>query len=379
MKIKRLQAANFRNICRLSLDASPYSNVIYGDNAQGKTNIIEAIWLFSGNKSFRGAHEKELIRFDCEAAELNITFEDSVREQTARLVLGGKDRKKAFLNGVPLEGQSALSGRAAACVVFSPMHLSLVREGPSMRRRFMDAALCQMNIRYREYVSQYEKVLSQRNALLKDALRFHELQDTLDVWDLQLSKLGTILTIYRQDYAQKLSSAAEEFYQGFVKKENLGAEKMNAVYRSTAFPTGEQIRAYTDEAIQAYYQAVKQSYSQDAKMGFTTVGVHRDDLMLFLDGHELKTYGSQGQQRSAVLALKLSEAKILKTITGENPIMLLDDVMSELDAARQDYILNHVQQFQMFLTCCEAANTSRLKEGTVFHIQNGGLSAEKSL
>lgn len=375
MRIKRLQAVNFRNLQQLVLEASPSSNVIYGDNAQGKTNIIEAIWLFSGNKSFRGAHEKEMIRFDCPSAELTLTFEDEVREQNARLVLGGKDRKKVFLNGVPQESQSALSGRVA-CVVFSPAHLSLVRDGPGVRRKFMDAAVCQINLRYREYLSQYEKVLAQRNALLKDVVRFPDLRDTLDVWDLQMAKLGTILTIYRQEYAQKISRSAAEFYRGFAKE---NAEPLSAFYRSTAFPQGEEITAYTDEAIGTYYQAVKQSYEQDLRLGFTTVGIHRDDLELMMDGRELRTYGSQGQQRSTVLALKLSEAQILKTVTGENPVMLLDDVMSELDAARQDYILNHVQQFQVFLTCCDAANTFRLREGTVFHIQNGGLTAEKTL
>ncbi len=373
MRIKELALTRYRNISELTLTASPKCNVIYGDNAQGKTNIIEAVWLFTGNKSFRGAHEREMIQFDAPSAELTLVFEDSVREQTARLLLGGKDKKKAFLNGVPLEGASGFAGEFS-CVVFSPAHLSLVRDGPGARRRLMDTALCQLNRRYREYLSQYEKVLAQRNALLKDAARFPDLRDTLDVWDTQMAKLGTILTIYRQDYARRLSEAAGEFYEGFSRKDE---EVLTALYRSTAFE--EPVEQYTDEAIGRYYQAVKASCEQDFRLGFTTVGVHRDDLVLCLNGREVKTYGSQGQQRSTVLALKLGEAHILKNVTGEYPVMLLDDVMSELDAARQDYILNHVQEFQVFLTCCDPANALRLKEGTVFHISGGKLLEQKEL
>jgi DNA replication and repair protein RecF len=346
-------------------------NIIYGDNAQGKTNIIEAIWLFSGCKSFRGAKDREMIAFLNDFADLTITFEDKERVQTARIKM--EDKKKCvLLNKVPLKSASELSGNFL-CVVFSPTHLSLVKDGPVLRRKFLDTAIAQIKPQYLTYLLQYEKVLSQKNALIKDVKKFSQLKETLDSWDIQLAKLGTIITIFRKDYVSKLDKTAQSIYSGFSNDK----EKIELSYQSTVFSDLSEIDNYSDKNIEQYLTALKQNYEQDIKYGFTTVGIHRDDLGICLNQKDCKTYGSQGQQRSTVLALKLSEAKILKSVTGENPIILLDDVMSELDTNRQDYILNHVKDSQVFVTCCDIANTLRLTDGKIFHIQDGVLTNEK--
>lgn len=344
-------------------------NVIYGDNAQGKTNLIEAIWLFTGNQSFRGSKTGELVRFGEEAARLRMEFSDRERSQTAELAIG--DRRKILLNRMELKTLGDLNGNFFA-VVFSPSHLSFIKDGPKNRRKFIDIAISQLKPQYKNYLNLYEKLVEQRNALLKNAYRYADLEQNIDVWDLQLAKAGTIISIYRNDYVKKLHAIAESVYEGLSAQR----ERFSIRYESTIFNQIEEVTVYDDAHVQAYYEKLKESYSSDLKQGFTTLGIHRDDLEVLIDGHSVRTYGSQGQQRSSVITLKLSEANLLRKVTGENPIMLLDDVMSELDVSRQDYILNHLKGMQVFITCCDVSNTLKLETGSIFQIQNGALSAQ---
>ena len=371
MLVEALKTEHFRNLADGSVSFSEQMNVIFGDNAQGKTNLIEAIWLFSGAKSFRGARDSELIAFGQEVASLSLSFRDKQRSQTAELRFGGREKKRVLLNRVPLEGVSKLAG-SFYTVVFSPAHLSIVAEGPANRRRFLDSAISQINPRYRDYLDQYERVLAQRSALLKDCWKFPSLRETIELWDDQLARLGTILTIYRGDYVAKLGRLAARIYAGLSR----GKEDFAISYRSTVFGPRHSVSVYDDEAIRAYGQALSDSLAEDIRTGMTTVGLHRDDLEVEIDGKSARVYGSQGQKRSSALALKLAEAELLAGITGETPVILLDDVMSELDAHRQDYILNHVKDNQVFLTCCDISNTLRLREGSIFRVEGGRISRQ---
>ncbi len=212
-------------------------------------------------------------------------------------------------------------------------------------------------------------MLLQKNTLLKDLYRHPSLRPTIELWDLQLAKIGTILTSFRMDYLKKLGVFAGRIYEGLSQ----GKEEVQYQYRSTVFP--EEIEGYTDASIEQYYQALCAAVEEDSKTGFTSVGVHRDDIEVLLDHLPVRQFGSQGQQRSCVLALKLAESRLLSYVTGETPIMLLDDVMSELDTRRQDYILNHIHDWQVFVTCGDPEPLRRMEGGVEFHMKQGVLEA----
>ena len=370
MELKQVSFQNFRNLEDISFSPCSQVNVIYGDNGQGKTNILEGIWLFTGNQSFRGAKSGELVRFGQKSARLSVDFEDSQRLQQAVIQLGAK--REATLNRVPLKKAGDLAGHFY-CVVFSPADLELAKGSPKARRRFVDLAISQLTPQYLKYLDTYEKALEQRNALLKDIPKAPYLRDTLDVWDLQLAKVGTILSIYRKDYLNKLGKIAGEMYDGI----SGSREQFETVYLSSAFEEIEQVNSYEDRHIRAYFEKLQSCLDQDIRFGFTSVGIHRDDLELKLNGMPVKTFGSQGQQKSSALTLKLSEAALLKRITGEHPVVLLDDVMSELDSKRQDYIFNRVKDQQVFITCCDPLSTVRMESGKIFHISQGRLVEER--
>ena len=367
MRVVSLTTENFRNLKNDTVTFSDKMNVLFGDNAQGKTNLIEAIWLFSGAKSFRGAKESEMKAFGADYTTLSLQFCDKVREQQIKISFGGRE-KKAWLNKVPLENRSKLSG-AFYTVVFSPSHLSIIAEGPKNRRRFLDDAISQINPQYGGYLRQYEKVLFQRNTLLKECCHRPELKETIEIWDTQLARLGSILSIYRFDYVKKLNLAAAKIYQGLSREK----ESFSLEYQSTVF-SGQPVTIYEDKVIQIYFDSLCSHLELDKKQGQTSVGIQRDDLEVLINGKSAKVYGSQGQKRSSALALKLAEAALLQNITKETPVILLDDVMSELDAHRQDYILNHVKKNQVFITCCDITNTLKLKEGKIFHVENGSVT-----
>lgn len=369
MKLEEISIKNYRNIREINFLPCPGINVIYGDNAQGKTNLMEAIWLFTGNSSFRGAKTNELPLFGSEQTNLEIRFSDRKREQKAEIMLG--NRKRSRLNGVELKTAGELNGNFYA-VVFSPSDLSFIHEGPKGRRRFLDVAIAEIKPQYKSYLLTYEKLVEQRNALLRGAAFYPNMEENIDVWDFQLAKVGTILSIYRGEYVRKLQVLAQKIYDGL----SFEKEYFDCCYSSTVFDDINRITSYEDIFVNQYYQCLKESYSADLKQGFTGVGIHRDDLELAIDKKLVRIYGSQGQRRSSIIALKLAEASLLKKATGESPVMLLDDVMSELDVSRQGYILNHLQDMQVFITCCDVSNTMKLKNGKILRIENGMIAGE---
>lgn len=210
---------------------------------------------------------------------------------------------------------------------------------------------------------------------MKNYRNYSNLRENIEIWDYQLAKIGTIITIYRNDYVNKLIPIVNKIYSGL----SSNRENFEIAYASTVFEDVKKITSYEDLFLEEYKSALSKSFEEDLKQGFTTVGIHRDDLILEIDKKDVRAFGSQGQQRSSVIALKMGEAKLLKLATNEEPIILLDDVMSELDESRQDYILNHVKNMQVFITCCDISNTLKLKKGRVFRIENGKVKEIKEV
>lgn len=344
----------------------PGVNVICGSNAQGKTNLLESLWLFTGGRSFRGSKDSELIAFGQPRARLRLDFFARNRDQRAEITVEN-GRRKAVLNGVDRGPASSLIGEFCA-VVFSPAHLSLVKNGPAERRKFLDAAICQQKPAYAGLLSRYAHTLTQRNALLKDVPRHSELLDTLDIWEEKLSRYGGAIAAQRISYAKALNQSASQVYAGISE----GREQLAVGYQSGFWQPGEP----EDPSALAsqLQQALLKSRRDDLFAGHTGCGPHRDDLQLLIDSRSARSFGSQGQQRSCVLALKLAEASLLRDLLGESPVVLLDDVMSELDQSRQVYLLNHIEGWQVFITCCDPAAVGRLEGGAVFQVRGGTVS-----
>ncbi len=337
----------------LSIEPSAEINVIYGENAQGKTNLLESVWMCSGMKSFRGAKDTELKSFDRESAKVRAGYSDSKRENTIEIRIA--ERRTAYLNGIALPSAAGLIGKFRA-VVFSPAFLSIVQSGPAERRRFIDAAICQLKPAYAQKLADYSRLLKQRNSLLKDLQMETALLDMLDVIDLQMSALAADITTQRFDYLSMLTPHAAEIYNGL----SGGRETLRFRYvQKCGEPGGD------------YEDIFKANRKTDAMLKTTTAGPHRDDIEICVNDRSARLYGSQGQQRSCALTMKLAESSVIKAQTGEEPVTLLDDVMSELDAGRQDYILNHIKNRQVFITCCDPNAVLRLTEGKRFFIQNG--------
>ena len=364
MKINSVKLNNFRNISSMELHATDGVNVIYGENAQGKTNILEAIWLFTGCKSFRGSKDTEFIKFNEDFAKINLDFSDNVRNKKSEIIIGNK-KKNVSLNGVSLRSSSELIGSFYA-VIFSPSHLSLIKDGPSGRRRFLDTALCQLKPSYTEHLAGYRRALLQRNALLKDLHLSPQLYDILDSLDDQLSRYSSAVISERLKYIEILSQYSKQIYAGISE---------NKEYFSVTYSRNDitDINISVSDLYNLELERIKNARKEDVLYKTTTIGPHRDDIDILINNVSARSFGSQGQQRSCALALKLGESEIIKKITGETPVALLDDVMSELDEKRQDYVLNHINDRQVFLTCCDPSQVLRLCGGKSFLINGGEI------
>ena len=368
MIFRKIYLKNFRNIEEMELLPGEKVNIICGENAQGKTNLMEALWLFTGAKSFRQTKDSEFIRFGEEKANLKAEFFSENREQNAEISFSpSKSLKK---NGIDIKSSAEYAGTIGG-VVFSPSHMNLFRDGPKERRRLIDTSLCQLYPKYLSVLADYKKVLDQRNTVLKDARYHSSLIDMMDIYDEQLARLGGTIIRTRVSYCESLNKKAAEIYKGMS-----GArEEFFAEYITTVLSEDEHADSSmsTADFAQKFYDALQNSRNYDFEHGSTSVGPHRDDLEVTLDKMPVRSFGSQGQQRSCILSLKLGEAKMLGEAMGEPPLILLDDVMSELDSLRRDYILNSIGESQIFLTCCDKELFSGLEDGKVFIMQKGSL------
>lgn len=350
MKVKNLKVQNFRNISDISLEFDGEINVICGENAQGKTNIIEALWLFSGAKSFRNTKDTEFIKFGEEKSKIYTEFEMLGVENTAQIVFD--DKKTAFLNDKKLPNTSSLASKYNA-VVFSPTDLTLVTDGPDKRRRFLDTAIGQLYPNYIEILRSYSRAVMQRNKVIKDYRYDKTVAIMLDVFETEIADMGNKIINYRKKYISVLNNYVSKIYNGI----SCGKENIEIFYLSKNENLDNEI--------------LKTAREIDMFTSTTSVGPHRDDISFKINGISARNFGSQGQKRSVALSLKLAGAEVIKEISGEYPICLLDDVMSELDEGRQNYILNHIRNWQSFITCCDTSNIKNLMSGKVIKIKGG--------
>lgn len=352
MNIKKIEIQNFRNISDIGLEFDKEINVICGENAQGKTNIIEALWLFSGAKSFRNTKDTEFIKFGQSRAKIYTEFNMLGVENSAQIVFD--DKKTAFLNEKKLPNTSSLAGKFNA-VVFSPTDLTLVTDGPDKRRRFIDTAIGQLYPNYIEILRSFSRAVMQRNKIIKDYRYDKTLSVMLDVFEAEIVEMGNKIINYRKKYISVLNNYVSKIYNGI----SCGKENIEIFYISKNEVLDNEILKFSRE--------------NDMFNSTTSVGPHRDDINFNINDISARSFGSQGQKRSIALSLKLAGAEVIKEITGEYPICLLDDVMSELDENRQNYILNHIRNWQSFITCCDTSNIKNLKEGKIIKIRNGGV------
>lgn len=358
MKINRIELSNFRNISKAELIPGDALTVIFGKNGQGKTNLLEAIWLLTGAKSFRGSKDGELIQREKPFSVIQAEVESKEFEREIQIAIRPsgvpKSGRTAKLSGTDQGKASNLAGIFTA-VVFEPNHLSLVKGSPEGRRKFIDAALCQL---YPSYLSEYRRylqVISQKNALLKHFYRTPQAAEMLDVFDEQMAQTGEKITLRRKQYIEAIAPLAIKNYADI----SSDAEKLELHY----------LPSFSKEGLLA---ALQKSRKEDLRCGFCTIGPHREDFLIQLNGQPARTDASQGQQRSAVLSLKLAEAAMAEKVRGEHPVMLLDDVLSELDEGRQQYLLSRMEGRQMFVSGCDAS-MFRKTEGKMFHMEHGVL------
>ncbi len=352
MIIKNIEIKNFRNIENICFFPSREINIISGENAQGKTNLIEAIWFFTGAKSFRGINDSETIKKETEKANLKLEFLSSLIENTAEIEI--KDKKKAKLNGKTLTSPTFLAGNFN-CVVFSPDDLNFVSGAPNLRRRFIDIAIGQLYPKYIDILREYTRAVKQRNNILKDSIKDGSLIFLLEDFEKIIAKEGKKIIDYRKKYIEYLKQTATEIYSGISEQK----EKLSVEYLSTVKENFENELKITRET--------------DKFRGITSIGPHRDDIIFKINSLTAREFASQGQKRSIALSIKLAEAEIIKKITDKQPVILLDDVMSELDKSRQNYILNKIKGVQVFITCCDEENFKILKNGNIIRIKNGEI------
>lgn len=362
MNIEKAVIKNFRNIENMELEPSNGINVIYGENGHGKTNIIESFWLFTGCNSFRTRKNIELINKDSKFSELFIQFFSNSREQDAKIIIN--DKKEAFLNGIKQNSPRKFLGEFQA-VVFSPSVLSVIRDGPSEKRKFIDIAISLIKPNYAALLSKYNKTVIQRNSLLKQIGAEKKGEDLLFVFDEELARCGGKIIDYRLKYLNDLRSEAPQIYSEISN----GREKMKISYVNSLKEIGKNNVEWSE----ILYKNLSENHEKDIIRQATSFGPHKDDLEIFLDDMNVRNYGSQGQQRSCALSLKIGEATILKNVSGEQPIALMDDVMSELDENRQKYLMKFFDGWQVFITCCDPSHRSKINSDKVFEICDGRI------
>ena len=373
MKVQSIQGEGFRNLDPFYIEPDD-NNVILGENAQGKTNFIEALWLFTGFNSFRGAKDEEFIKLEGSRAFLKLMWNDGKRDVKAEIEIRKSPKskiKKMTFNNVVQKSRNSFIGKFKCCV-FSPASLNLVEDGPESRRRFLDAAISQIRRDYAVNLSEYERMIKQRNAALKHYKNITARTDfleTVKILDEQISALGTVIHLLRCDYIKKIKEFATQIYAGISKSK----EKLDIIYKSTVFKDYDTCGIYNKKNVEKYYNTLQKAQKADIAAGFTTTGIHRDEIKLELDGVSAKSYGSQGQKRSVAIALKLGEAAVTKDVCGTPPVILLDDILSELDHGRREYTLNNIKGAQVFLTSCDPGNMIPLEEGKVFFVKNGKI------
>lgn len=363
MIIKSIELSNFRNYDSLNINFDTGTNILYGDNAQGKTNILEAAYMSGTTKSHKGSRDKEMIRFEGDEAHIRTMVLKNSKEYQIDMHLRKKGSKGVAVNKIPIKKASELFG-ILNIVFFSPEDLNIIKNGPGERRRFIDFELCQLDKIYLSDLTRYNKILAQRNKLLKDICYNSALLDTLQVWDMQLVEYGRRIISKRKEFVADLNNIIRDIHY----KISGGRENLVLKYE----PSIDDI-FFEDELLR-----VKQ---KDLKICQTTVGPHRDDMLFSIDGIDIRKFGSQGQQRTSALSLKLSEISLVKKSINDTPVLLLDDVLSELDSNRQNYLLNSISDIQTIITCTglEEFVKNRFQINKIFEVVSGVVFEKESV
>ena len=365
MIIKSIQLSNFRNYEKLDISFDSETNIIYGDNAQGKTNVLESLYVSGTTKSHKGSKDREMIRFDAEEAHIRTVVEKNGVDNRIDIHLKKNSAKGIAVNGIPIRKAGELFG-ILNLVVFSPEDLNIIKNGPAERRRFLDSEICQLSRLYMIELANYNKVVAQRNKLLKEISFSGRMADTLEIWDEQMVRYGTSIISERKKFISRLNDILSEIHQNLTG----GKEQILITYEPNV-------------SEEAFSEELKAGRERDLRFGQSYTGPHRDDFCVRVNDIDIRKYGSQGQQRTAALSLKLAEIRLVEEEIHDTPVLLLDDVLSELDGSRQNYLLQSIHSIQTLITCTgldefvenhfEANSVFQVVEGSVFHKETGGI------
>lgn len=360
MIIESIELKNYRNYDKLHMDFSHGTNILYGDNAQGKTNILEAIYVCATTKSHRGSKDKEIIQFDRDESHIKLNVRKRDVPYRIDMHLKKNRAKGVAVNGVPIKKASELFG-IVNVVFFSPEDLNLIKNGPAERRRFIDLELCQLNKLYVHSLVQYNKIVTQRNKLLKDIMFRPDYEETLDIWDMQLVKYGREVIRCREAFVGQLN----DLIGGIHRQLSGEKESLHISYEPNV-------------TVDMFEDTLRKSRPSDLKQRTTLTGPHRDDLSFIINDIDIRRFGSQGQQRTAALSLKLAEIELVKKIVNDYPILLLDDVLSELDGSRQNHLLSGINHIQTMITCTglEDFVNNRFRIDKIFKVVSGEVYSE---
>ena len=364
MRIDKLTLDGWRNYRRQTLDFDGSCNVIYGENAQGKTNLLEAMVYLSCGKSPRAHGDRELIGFDRQEASVTAQLLSRERAFTTDIQLFRGKRRKMTVNGVPAKTNAALSD-VLHTVFFCPEDLFLIRAGAAERRRFMDLSLCQLRPRYAEALAEYGRLYEHKTRILRDSEEHPQLLQMLPEFNERLCRVGAVLIGYRARFCASLAEYARQAHFECSGEK----EELTLLYRTVK--TVEDPFAPQEQICEALRRHQEAHLAAERASRLCLSGPHKDDVEVLINGRSARQYGSQGQVRTAALSLKLAEREIHKNAAGEYPVMLLDDVLSELDPRRLEYVLNRIQGGQVFITCCENDRLDTMLHGRVFHIRDG--------
>ena len=375
MIIKSIELADYRNYDSLVLQFDRGTNILYGDNAQGKTNILEAIYVAATTKSHKGSKDREIVNFDKEEAHIRTYLEKDGKEIRVDMHLRKSKSKGIAIDGQKIKKAADLLGLCNV-VFFSPEDLGIIKNGPSERRRFVDMELCQLDNFYLYNLNHYNKIVNQRNKLLKDMYMNPDLKETLTIWDMQLVSYGSKIIERRKLFVEQLNEIIYEIH----KKLSGGREEIRIQYEPDVeldeFEIQELIQKMKWKELDEFESKLRNSQDRDMRAKMTSVGPHRDDFSFLVGDVDIRKFGSQGQQRTAALSLKLSEIELVKRITKDTPVLLLDDVLSELDSNRQNYLLNSIGDIQTIITCTglEEFVNNRFEINRVFKVSAGTVT-----
>ncbi len=366
MYIESVKLENFRNYNTCEVKLKPNLNVFKGNNAQGKTNFLESIYFSSIGKSPKTNKEKDLILWGEDSAKITINLKKQYFSQKIEVFLNKSTNKTIKINSLNIRKIGDLIGEMPV-VYFSPEEIGLIKDGPADRRRFMDIDISQLNKNYFYLLCRYEKVLAERNKLLKQTRKIENLYETIELWDSQLADIASKIIFFRLDFIEKIKEPAKKVHSNITSNQ----EVLEVKYQGIQLKNVEEIKG---KLLKAY----KSSLQKDFEFGYTTVGPHRDDIEITINNIDIRNFGSQGQQRLATLSLKVAELVLFEKQTGEKPILLLDDVLSELDAKRQKNLLNEIKNYQTIITTTKFGKISD-ENSTIFMVKNAVIEEKQNI